>query len=214
MERIACDVIILSMKENNRTRHATSDVLIALRQAMKMSQAQFAVLVLDCAITTVGRYETTHPPQGDLLLRLAEIARQEAFEKGRSPAEQQTFNDLRGRFKELYVEDAREKVGGDMLMIPRTDAVREHAHVLTRVNGERAMKLANYFICVARALDKKGENDIPNEALEAFAAMQKAAESIMGISSAKLADGFVEIMTIPARNPPLPKTTRKRSKKQ
>jgi hypothetical protein len=202
------------MKENDRTRHATSDALIALRQAMKMTQAQFAVLVLDCAITTVGRYETTHPPQGDLLLRLGKIAKQEANKQERSAAERQIFIDLGDRFSELYVQDVHDRLGWDLMMIPKTEAEREHAHVLTRVNGERAIKLANYFIWVARALDAKDENEIPNEALEASAAMQKAAESIMGNQPVKFASGFSEIMANPAKkNPPAPKTTRKRSKK-
>ena len=182
---------------------------------MKMTQAQFAVLVLDCAITTVARYETIQPPQGDVLLRLAKIAKQEAFKEGRSQAEQEIFIYLEGRFQELYVQDAREKLGCSLLMIPRTDAEREHAHLLTRVGGELAMKLAYYFLSVAQVLDAKDENDIPKEALEAFAVMEKAAVSIKGKNAVEAALVFVEAMANPAnKNSPTPKTSRIRSKKR
>jgi len=181
-----------------------------------MSQAQFAVLVLDCAITTVGRYETTHPPQGDLLLRLAKIAEQETFKEGRSPAEQEIFNDLNGRFKELYIQDAREKLGGDMLMMPRTDAEQEHAYLVTRVNGERAMTLTIDFLLVAAVLGAKDQNDTLKEALEAAAAMRRGADSIRGNPIAsKLARVFPALMASPAKNEfPTPKKSRQRSKKQ
>ena len=202
--------------ENDRTRHATSDALIALRQAMKMTQAQFAVLVLDSAITTVGRYETTHPPQGDLLLRLAKIAEQEA-QKERSPAEQEIFIHLKDRFKELYVQDLLEKLECNLLMMPRTDAEQEHAYLVTRVNGERAMTLTLDFLVVAPVLGAKDQNSTLKDALdEATAAMRKAAASIRGNPIAsKLPRVFPALMASPAKNKfPTPKTSRKRSKKQ
>jgi hypothetical protein len=101
------------------------------------------------------------------------------------------------------------------LTILATDAEPEHAHVLTRVNRERAMRLARYSICIAAALDKEDENDIPIKALEALAVMQKAAESIEGIPSVKWENAFTELEASPAREmSPIPPLIRERSKKK
>jgi len=44
---------------------------------MKQSQARFAVLVLNMSTTAVARYESSNPsPRGEVLLRLARIARE------------------------------------------------------------------------------------------------------------------------------------------
>src|ERR1035437_2348326 len=52
-----------------------SVALVALRKTMKKNQQEFAVGVLESALTTVSRYESGNPPpRGDVLLRLAGIA--------------------------------------------------------------------------------------------------------------------------------------------
>jgi hypothetical protein len=38
------------------------------------TQQEFAVELVKTAITTVARWETSHPPRGDALIRLAEVA--------------------------------------------------------------------------------------------------------------------------------------------
>lgn len=83
------------MKRGNPQRPAAGRALIALREALNMSQGEFAVLILDCAITTVGRYETKDPPRGKVLLRLAAIA------------EAQGLPALKERFWKLFEDDAR-----------------------------------------------------------------------------------------------------------
>jgi transcriptional regulator with XRE-family HTH domain len=61
--------------KNDRNDPA-SVALVLLRKHMKMTQQEFAVQVLEGAITTVSRYETGNPPpRGDVLLRLAAVAR-------------------------------------------------------------------------------------------------------------------------------------------
>jgi len=81
-----------------KKRDEASETLIALRRAMGMTQAQFAVVVLETAVTTVARYETSHPPQHELLLRLANIARQHGHD------------DLYGRFNFLYLKGAIQRL--------------------------------------------------------------------------------------------------------
>ena len=41
---------------------------------MGLTQQRFAVEVVETAVTTVSRWETTHPPSGDTLLKLADVA--------------------------------------------------------------------------------------------------------------------------------------------
>lgn len=48
--------------------------LVALRHHLGLTQQRFAVEVMDSAVTTVARWETTFPPRGDVLLRLTTIA--------------------------------------------------------------------------------------------------------------------------------------------
>ena len=60
---------------------------------MGMTQQRFAVEALKTAITTVARYETTHPPRGDALLRLAKIA------------VQNDLPDLAARFQRLHLDE-------------------------------------------------------------------------------------------------------------
>jgi transcriptional regulator with XRE-family HTH domain len=52
-----------------------SQAVKALREALGQTQQQFAN-TLNTAITTIARYETGRPPQGQFLARLAEVASQ------------------------------------------------------------------------------------------------------------------------------------------
>lgn len=131
-----------------------------------MTQAEFAVLVLKTAVTTIARYETSHPPEGDLLRRLWEAA------------EQHKLYELRDRFKELFAENALTTLGFDLMSIPKTDAEVEHAILMKRVYGALAIQLAQSFLIVADALNSELESTKAT-ALDALAAMQKAA-SILG----------------------------------
>jgi transcriptional regulator with XRE-family HTH domain len=103
------------------SRADTSEALVELRRAMNMSQAQFAVLVLDVAITTVARYETSHAPEGDLILRLARIAEDRARASAKGTAEQLAFVRLGSRFRELYLKDVIGKFLGKVNLRERRD---------------------------------------------------------------------------------------------
>jgi len=111
------------MKEHRITRDAASEALIALRTAMGKTQAQFAVQVMDTAVTTIARWETSHPPQGDLLLRLGDIALQHGMSA------------LRDVFRELYAIEVLRKLGFDLMTIPKTDAEAEHGYLMFRLEG-------------------------------------------------------------------------------
>lgn len=60
-------------RPTSREKHPLSVALINLRKALGETQQQFAAR-LGTAITTVARYETSHPPSGAVLQKLALIA--------------------------------------------------------------------------------------------------------------------------------------------
>ena len=62
---------------------------------MELTQTEFAVNVLNMAISTIGRWETKDWPAGDALLRLAALA-----EKNRRP-------DLADIFLKAFMQDVQ-----------------------------------------------------------------------------------------------------------
>jgi transcriptional regulator with XRE-family HTH domain len=91
------------MKKHQTRRNATSRAIIALRRAYGMTQTTFAVDVLKIAVATVARWETSHPPTGKTLLKLADIARERASTLFGPTAE--PFYTLDGVFRGLYADE-------------------------------------------------------------------------------------------------------------
>jgi hypothetical protein len=65
----------------------------------------------------MSRYETTHPPKGDQLVRFMEIAEIEA---GREPNRERAteLRRVSTDFSDVYVREMHEKVGGMKLSVP------------------------------------------------------------------------------------------------
>lgn len=63
-----------------------------------MTQQAFAHEVIKGAIITVNRWETSHPPSGDNLLRLAEIA------------EEHGLTSIEKSFEHIYVESLPDRI--------------------------------------------------------------------------------------------------------
>lgn len=181
-----------NMKQHEKTRDAASEALIALRTAMGKTQAQFAVTVLDTAVTTIARYETSHPPQGELLLRLSEVA------------EQQQLFKLRDIFGELYVKQVLKKLGFDLMTIPRTEAEQEHGYLFKRLNGEHALAGAQSFLLVLAQLESD-DSEIRQHAIGALSALKKAARKFTPTIVGDIQDAFASL----AKAQPQP-TTKKR----
>ena len=62
-----------------RQRCELGAAVVSLRKALGMTQQRFAVEALKTAISTVARYETSHPPRGKVLIRLSQIAKRNNF---------------------------------------------------------------------------------------------------------------------------------------
>ena len=56
-------------------RDVRSQAVIDLRGKMGITQQTLAVEYMHSAITTVARWESSHPPRGEALIRLAELAK-------------------------------------------------------------------------------------------------------------------------------------------
>lgn len=121
---------------------------------MEMTQAQFAVTVLETAVTTVARYETSHPPQGDLLLRLGEIAeRRELF-------------DLRDVFRGLFLAEVKRKLGFDAMdetteaRMARLELSVSQALVKLDQTEKSLVEIANSMLAAAIEANCTAENAI------------------------------------------------------
>src|SRR5712691_930163 len=117
------------MERHEKRRHAASDAVIALRQALGLTQQELAVKLLKSAITTVARYETSNPPRGDVLLRFATIA------------EKKKLFVLRDVFRRLYLDDVLANLGFNILWDPTT----QQGFVLTKFEGLQRYKAAQKF---------------------------------------------------------------------
>jgi transcriptional regulator with XRE-family HTH domain len=170
------------MKEHRKQRNAASEALITLRTAMGMSQAQFAVMVLESAVTTVARYETSHPPQGDLLIRLAEIA------------EQHELIQLRDVFRKLYFAETKGKAGFDLMTIPKTEAEAAHGCLMLHLSGEEALSGAQSFLLILAQLSS-ADPKIRRNAVAALSALQSAARKYTNPAVGEIQDAFLSAQT-------------------
>ena len=107
---------------------------------MEMTQAQFAVMVLESAVTTVARYETSHPPQGDRDAPL-EIA------------EQHKLFHLRDVFRKLYFTEVKKNLGFDLMTIAKTKAEPPaQGCLMLHLYGADALSGAQSFLRYWRSL--------------------------------------------------------------
>jgi transcriptional regulator with XRE-family HTH domain len=132
--------MLAAMEQHETPRHAASKAVIALRKALGMTQQELAVKVLKTAITTVARWETSHPPHGDALLKLADIAGRKGL------------FDIQYRFRGLYLQEVYEKNGST----PYTGFPENEAWVFTQVKGQQERELAMKFLDELFAMRKAG----------------------------------------------------------
>jgi len=116
------------MKEPKTQRNAASAAVIGLRAALGMTQQRFAVEVLQSALNTVARYETTNPPSGEALLRLAKIADENAL------------SDLAARFRRLHLDENLSNMPNLVI-----DAQAETGWLLMRLDGRKQIEEAIDF---------------------------------------------------------------------
>lgn len=99
---------ILRLAMLQKMRHPASEALVTLRAALGMTQSEFSRNILSTSKITLARYETSHPPSGDLLLRLAAIAAKHGQ------------RELQRTFQILYYEELFKQLGGPRLTVIAT----------------------------------------------------------------------------------------------
>jgi transcriptional regulator with XRE-family HTH domain len=88
------------MRREGRERSLASKDVIALREELGLSQARFAAEVMNLSWASIAKYETTHPPKGEQLLRLMEAALTQA--KRFPEPKASVIRAIANRFKILY----------------------------------------------------------------------------------------------------------------
>jgi transcriptional regulator with XRE-family HTH domain len=111
------------MAGNEKQRNATSQAVVNLRKAMGKTQQEFAVFVLDCAISTLARYETSDPPRGEALLKLAEVASSNGLDG------------LANSFKGFYLGEVASTLDFSGFIVPSSEDVPIHGWRLRKLNG-------------------------------------------------------------------------------
>jgi transcriptional regulator with XRE-family HTH domain len=174
--------IFVDMKDLQKTRNAPSEALIALRKAMGKTQQTFAVEVLKSAIGTVARYETSDPPQGDLLLRLAEIAGHHKLIH------------LRDVFRRLYFEEVKRKLGFDLMTIAKTETEPAHGCLMLHLDGEEALRLAQIVVILNAQLASDNPK-IRQNAISGVSSLQITARKYGNPAVGEIQDAFRSAQT-------------------
>lgn len=129
---------------------------------MGKTQQTFAVDVLNTAIGTIARYETSDPPRGEVLLRLRDIARQ------------QGLNELSTRFELLFMEGILEKLTYRLTTFPATETRPVYGIGVLRLKGELALSSMYDYQKILGQLDSS-DSAIRQSAVSALAALRRSA---------------------------------------
>jgi transcriptional regulator with XRE-family HTH domain len=155
------------MKDPEKPRHAASQAVIDLRKALGMTQQQFAVEVLGTAVTTIARYETTHPPPRDVLERLWKISQSQALEAS-DPDQRRKLLKVSMRFHELLLDYVRSEMishfdlslgdakSKNLYLFP-SDRVGKglYGYIFEPLTSVTAVKAASLFLRILRAASSK-----------------------------------------------------------
>ena len=126
-------------------RDPASQALVDLRAALGVTQQVLAVKFLDCATTTVSRYESFGPPKGDILLTLRRIAHDHGHDE------------IAIRFQNLWLKEVHAALGS---FAARTVVVGEFGQtgllVATLENGP-AIRASYDFLTLLQYLESSDE---------------------------------------------------------
>jgi DNA-binding transcriptional regulator YiaG len=152
LQAISFNDMILDMGRNSKKRHAASEAVIALREALNQTQQAFAHK-MKTAIVTIARWETSQPPHGLTLLRLAEVAKQAWIKNTGGAGVESRLDDLHKKFFGLYMDEVISAVmtlelGSEqhknriLTVDPKTKA----GYVLAKLQGSAQLQAGAEFI--------------------------------------------------------------------
>lgn len=128
----------MRVNTKNRILNNASLAVIEMRSALEMTQQEFAGEVMGCAISSLARYETTHPPTGNALLRFA------------SKSAQYHLPESERAFRYLYAKEKLMEIPPDLYfdnLANRSDGV-----LITGIIGPEELAAARVFLDALRRL--------------------------------------------------------------
>jgi hypothetical protein len=146
-----------------KQRDPASQALVDLRNAMELTQQEFAVDILDCATTTISRYESFGPPKGEMLLKLRGIAHARGLTA------------IANQFQGIWLEEVKEAIGpyAARVLIGESNAGGLLVATLPPGPGVRAgmdfLTLLQHF--------ESGKEPFKSAAMRIFKSMQEAARA-------------------------------------
>jgi transcriptional regulator with XRE-family HTH domain len=178
----------------NRRRHPASKALIEFREVLGMTQAEFANRLLKVAAITLSLYETTRPPDSELLRKLKGIAKREAERCEESdPAKFLKLKKIEQKFHILLIEEAsatlRELEG--LRLFRATDEDPLCAYVFLRLDTIQAIVSMETLIELSTLADPRSSSDpkARDAAAKAIEELNKALQKIKpGIYEENLAE--------------------------
>jgi transcriptional regulator with XRE-family HTH domain len=188
-------ITLIDMTDHEKTRNAVSVALVELRKAMQMTQQRFAVEVLRTAIGTVARYETSDPPRGEVLLRLAAIA----YELKRP--------DLARIFERAWLEQLP-KTRGSHLTTNLTTGV---SHLVAHISGRAAHAGAQAFMHILTQLESH-DPKVRSNAQTALKSLEVAARRFDDPIVGEIQDAFSSALG--ASHPSVPENKPQKKSKQ
>jgi transcriptional regulator with XRE-family HTH domain len=147
------------MRPYRKPRSPVSEALIRLRKVLNLSQAEFAVRLLEMAPMTVSRFETVSPPHGEVLLELSKVAADQIGKVDGKAA--QALRWYAHYFQSLYLEEMIKKVGSPMtVMANDNDASGRiisapHAFLTIRLDGDDEILAGVHAIALVKRLRSK-----------------------------------------------------------
>jgi transcriptional regulator with XRE-family HTH domain len=176
------------MRRGGKERSPASRAVVDLREELGLSQARFAAEVMNLSWASIAKYETTHPPKGEQLVRLMEATLSQA--KRSSEPRASALRAIADRFKSLYRSEVDAKANpssGDVqeLAVRVSTAIQEISQralslrKVTQADVDGIAKALREWLpavkeLAARAQDLKRERDRNIEALDRlYAEMQE-----------------------------------------
>jgi hypothetical protein len=166
---------------------------------MNMTQQEFAVQVLDSAITTVSRYESGNPPpRGDALLRFRNIARQQgdtARQQG-DIARELVFKRLANDFQSIWLEEVYRAAGDDIRTFLYEPGQPVRGLLVASLKGADALAAAESFLHILHQLDS--DNPVFHQnAVSAISSLQAADRRFDSPGTHDIRDAFRAITAGP-----------------
>jgi transcriptional regulator with XRE-family HTH domain len=181
-------------------RAAASKAVRELRELIGYSQTELAGR-LDVSLGTVARWETSNPPQGEVLLKLADIAKAEGVEALR-PSSWLALRALTVRFQVIFADELINFAPAKLIWEPASVDRNAHGYLFMKIDAPEGLRAASSFLSLIPALNSKSK-DVRDAAI---AIADRLVEDVEKLDGSEIVKGIRDALH--------PKPTRKKSRKE